>query len=213
MRVSRDTFTDKGLVLKSSPYGESDALITLLLSERGKLTVLAKGIKRSKKRFMGGLDLFHSGLFSIEYSGNRMPILTGVSERRTFDGIGANLRAFTAASVALEVTSHLCLDQDPEGGLYLEILLACLAQLVETPPLAPTVRYLVQLLTASGFSEFESLTSSHPEVSRFLQEAAEPPRDELLAQLLRELLRSVEIILGRQLATRQTAERFLLLGH
>lgn len=161
---------------------------------------------------MGGVDLFNAGVFTVEYAANRLPLLTALSERRSFEGLSTNLRAFTAASVVLEVTSHLCLDQDPEGGLYLESLLSCLEHLCATPssPLPPTVRYLVQLLTASGFSEFETLTSSHPEVARFLQEGHSAPEEALLTRLLAELLRSVEIIISRQLAVRASAERFLI---
>jgi DNA repair protein RecO (recombination protein O) len=46
-------------VLRSVDFGESDRILHLLVPESGRLTVIAKGARRSVRRFAGTLDLFN----------------------------------------------------------------------------------------------------------------------------------------------------------
>ncbi|HEY8493863.1 MAG TPA: recombination protein O N-terminal domain-containing protein, partial [Myxococcota bacterium] len=47
----------EALVLRVVDYGESDRIAHLLTPETSRLTVIAKGARRSRKRFPGALDL------------------------------------------------------------------------------------------------------------------------------------------------------------
>ena len=47
------------LVLRSVDFGESDRILHLLIPDSGRLTVIAKGARRSVRRFAGTLDLFN----------------------------------------------------------------------------------------------------------------------------------------------------------
>ena len=51
--------TSEALVLRSVDFGESDRIVHLLVPEAGRLTVIAKGARRSVRRFPGTLDLFN----------------------------------------------------------------------------------------------------------------------------------------------------------
>ena len=46
------------IVLKTKPYGESDKIVTFLSETHGKITGIAKGAKRSQKRFVNSLEPF-----------------------------------------------------------------------------------------------------------------------------------------------------------
>ena len=48
----------EALVLRRLPFGESDLILHLLLPGSGRLTAIAKGARRSVKRFSGTLDAF-----------------------------------------------------------------------------------------------------------------------------------------------------------
>ena len=45
------------IILRASPYRESDTLLTLFTLEEGKLSLIARGARRSKRRYMGTLEL------------------------------------------------------------------------------------------------------------------------------------------------------------
>jgi len=51
--------TSEALVLRSVAFGESDLIVHLLVPESGRLTAIAKGARRSVRRFPGTLDLFN----------------------------------------------------------------------------------------------------------------------------------------------------------
>jgi DNA repair protein RecO (recombination protein O) len=49
----------EALILRSVDFGESDQILHLLVPEIGRLPVIAKGARRSVRRFSGTLDLFN----------------------------------------------------------------------------------------------------------------------------------------------------------
>jgi len=49
----------EALVLRVVEHGESDLIVRLLHPERGRLTAIAKGARRSVRRFPGTLDVFN----------------------------------------------------------------------------------------------------------------------------------------------------------
>ena len=55
-RVAENT---QAVILRSVDVAESDRILHLLVPEHGRLTVVAKGARRSAKRFAGTLDLFN----------------------------------------------------------------------------------------------------------------------------------------------------------
>lgn len=50
--------TTKAIVLKRVDYGDSDRIITVLTPDSGKLSLLAKGVKKLKSKLAGGIELF-----------------------------------------------------------------------------------------------------------------------------------------------------------
>ncbi|GAG51712.1 unnamed protein product, partial [marine sediment metagenome] len=56
----------EALILRSVDFGESDRIVHLLVPEAGRLTAIAKGARRSFKRFPGTLDLFNHLRVSAE---------------------------------------------------------------------------------------------------------------------------------------------------
>ena len=48
----------KSIVLGRIDFGESDRILTLLTSDHGKLSVIAKGVRKPKSRMAGGIELF-----------------------------------------------------------------------------------------------------------------------------------------------------------
>lgn len=92
------------LVAKSMDFGESDKIITFFTSEFGKLPAIAKGAKKSKKRFFGSLELF--SLVDLLFSGKEESNLVMVNQidlRHPYRKIREDLKNFAYASFFLEL--------------------------------------------------------------------------------------------------------------
>src|SRR5512137_1931086 len=66
---TRVLHTSPAIVLYALDYGESDRIITFYTSEYGKLKGIAKGARRSKKRFSNALEPFSYGIIIFSKKG------------------------------------------------------------------------------------------------------------------------------------------------
>ncbi len=67
----------EAIVLKRINYSEADRILTLLTSSHGKVSVIAKGSRRSKSKLAGGLELF--SVSNITYIDGKSELKTVVS--------------------------------------------------------------------------------------------------------------------------------------
>ncbi len=107
------TLHTHALVLRSNDFGESDRILHLLTPDTGRLTVIAKGARRSIKRFGGNLDFFNHLRVQVE---RRRPTSMARLElarlERTFHGLRESPERFALGSYVLELLDRLA----PEGG-------------------------------------------------------------------------------------------------
>ncbi len=103
----------EALVLRGVDFGESDRILHLLLPDAGRLTAIAKGARRSKKRFSGTLDLFqHLRVLVERRKRGAMARLDGATLLRNFDAIRSDPSRFALGCFLLELLDRLA----PEGG-------------------------------------------------------------------------------------------------
>jgi DNA repair protein RecO len=69
----------QGIVLGRTDYGEADRIITILTPEQGKLSLMARGVRKAKSRLAGGIELFSTT--DITYINGRGEIGTLISAR------------------------------------------------------------------------------------------------------------------------------------
>jgi DNA repair protein RecO (recombination protein O) len=53
-----NVFRTKAILLRRTNYGEADRILQLLTPDRGKVSAIAKGVRRGKSKLAGGLELF-----------------------------------------------------------------------------------------------------------------------------------------------------------
>jgi len=103
----------EALVLRVLDFGESDRILHLLLPDVGRLTAIAKGARRSVRRFAGTLDLFHHLRVQLE---RRRATTMARLEQATLLHSHAPLRVdptrFGLGCYLLELLDRLA----PEGG-------------------------------------------------------------------------------------------------
>jgi len=103
----------EALVLRAVDYGESDRILHLLTPVTGRLTAIAKGARRSVRRFGGTLDLFN--LLHVHWVPSRhsgMARLDQARLERAFHGLRTRPRAFALGCYLLELLDRLA----PEAG-------------------------------------------------------------------------------------------------
>lgn len=68
-----------GIILRRTNYGESDRILTLLTKDAGKITVMAKGVRKSTSKLAGGIEFFSES--NVSFIKGRGEINTLVSTR------------------------------------------------------------------------------------------------------------------------------------
>lgn len=69
----------RGIVLSRTDYGEADRILTVLTPDRGKLRLMARGVRKVKSKLAGGIELF--SVSHITYMPGKGDIGTLVSTR------------------------------------------------------------------------------------------------------------------------------------
>lgn len=107
------TLRTRALLLRAFDFGESDRIVHLLTAEAGRLTAIAKGARRSRKRFPGALDYFQALGVQVERRRpTAMARLEHARVERSFLGLREDPRRFALGCYLLELLGRLA----PEGG-------------------------------------------------------------------------------------------------
>jgi len=112
------TLHTQALVLRVRAFGESDRIVHLLTPEWGRVTVIAKGARRSRKRFPGTLDLFNQLAVHLERRRpQHMPRLEAGRLLEPFPALRAHPARFALACYLVELLDRLATEA-AAGGLY-----------------------------------------------------------------------------------------------
>ena len=127
----------EAVVLHAFDYLESSRILRLMTNEVGVRSVLARGARRSSRRFGSALDLFAQGSAQIHVKpGRDLDTLAGFDVTRARSSLGADLGRFTGASVIAELTLRFARDAaDPE--LFEAVVAALDALSAAAPRQAP----------------------------------------------------------------------------
>jgi len=99
-------YSAEAVVLRKVDYGEADRILTLLTLERGKIPAIAKGVRKSKSRMAGQLDVFSHGKMLLA-EGRSMDVVTQFQRITENSALGAELKRAAVASVVVEVADKI----------------------------------------------------------------------------------------------------------
>ncbi len=95
---------DDALVLHSVELGESDLLLSLYCRRAGRITAIAKGARRSKRRFVNKLEIFSYLTVDVTIKQTRSIAFLHQAELLTsFPSLRSNYPAYLSASVIQEL--------------------------------------------------------------------------------------------------------------
>jgi DNA repair protein RecO (recombination protein O) len=144
----------EGVVLRTIRYGEADRILHIYTPERGRLSAIAKGVRRARSRFGGRLEPFFR-LDLVLYEG-RSDLLTVTSAETVagFPRLRENAAALDGAARACEAVARIFDDGEPNPGVY-HLLTNELALLDREPARAGrpnALAFRLKLLLAAGFA-------------------------------------------------------------
>jgi DNA repair protein RecO (recombination protein O) len=108
----------EAVVLRSMRYGEADRILHVYTPGRGRVSAIAKGVRRARSRFGGRLEPFFR--LNIELHEGRSELLT-VTGAQTVDGFArlrGDARALDAAARACDAVGRLFETSEPHPGVF-----------------------------------------------------------------------------------------------
>ena len=143
----------EAIVLRSLRYGEADRILHLYTPMRGRVSAIAKGVRRTHSRFGGRLEPF--SLVDLQLHEGRSDLLTvtGADTIRAHAHLRDAAAALDAAGRACDAVARLFESGDPHPEVF--HLLGNELRLLEDEPamatLANQLAFRLKLLVAAGF--------------------------------------------------------------
>lgn len=140
------------IVLRKTPYGDHDLIVDLLTAEAGRMTVRARGARRSQKRFGGALEI-GTGLDAELTRGRRGHMGLGSCDvRRPINRIRGDLDRIAHLSYVLEI-ARLTSREGEADRAHFGMVDGYLAALEAGPPQAEAlVVWQIALLSHLGYA-------------------------------------------------------------
>ncbi len=114
----RETVTP-AIVIRARAFGESDKIVTFLTRDLGKLSGIAKGAKRSKRRFVNVLEPFtHVNVRLRERGSSDLAFINACELLDAYHTFARDLTKFAHASYVLELTDRLVRGQEAGAEIY-----------------------------------------------------------------------------------------------
>jgi DNA repair protein RecO (recombination protein O) len=139
------------VVLRTVDYGDADRVVTLLCREGGKRSALARGAKKSARRFGAGLALFGVGEATLsERPGAELATLDSFHGARGFPHLLSDVAKVAHGGYASELVRELTPPHKEEPEVF-ELLVTLLDLLDGGPARAETLRvFELRLLDVVG---------------------------------------------------------------
>lgn len=144
--------TIRGIVLRVTDYNDQDALLTLLTSSSGKLTVKARGLRRKRSPLIAPCQLLSYGEFTLfEYRGQYT--IQEAQAIELFTPLRRDLTKLSLGTYFAQVSEVLSLEDAPNPEL-LSLVLNCLYALTKLDLPESQVKAVFELRAAclSGYT-------------------------------------------------------------
>jgi len=140
------------IVIRGRAFGESDKIVTFLTRDLGKVTGIAKGAKRSKRRFVNVLEPFTAVDVTLRIRQHSdLAFINACVLAEVYYSFTRDLEKFGYASYVLELTDRLIRGQEAGAETY-DLVQAVLRLLDRSQPEPGILRaFELQLLRQTGY--------------------------------------------------------------
>ncbi len=154
IKENEKLYRTEAIVLKSMNIGEADKILTIYTDTRGKLRVVAKGVRRTSSRLSGYVQRFTQARFLIA-KGRNLDIVTQSEPVKVFRNLlelkDENLRQFAYANYAAELLDLLTEEHSENFPAY-QLLSETLEALdSDADPIVTLRAYELHMLNYMGY--------------------------------------------------------------
>jgi DNA repair protein RecO (recombination protein O) len=145
-------FETTAIVTRSLNYGESDKIVTFFSKDFGKIRGIAKGARRSRKRFQNALGLFsHIRLIFFDREGAGLVRAESGDILHTFPRIREDLTKIYHGNYFLELVNEMAGEREANPEAF-DLLLSFLLGLEEKEPEEERLRmFEIRMLSLFGY--------------------------------------------------------------
>lgn len=148
----------KGIVLRCQKFQESSLIVSIILTSGERISLIARGAMKSRKRFSGGL-LEPTHYIEIQYKramGDRMAVLEGAVLLEDFSGIRKDFERMDLALFCVRCVGKVAQEGDRESAGLFNLLGHALRILQKTDNLEyfKTI-FCIKLLFQQGVLDIE----------------------------------------------------------
>lgn len=154
-------FKTEGIILKRKNFGEADRILTVFTLNRGKISIIAKGVRRITSRRAGNVELLNRVSMFL-YPGKNFLILTEAESLDTFPKLKEDLTLSTYAYHIIELVDKLTAENQQNRILY-GYFLEVLKKLEKNPRQILVRAFEVKILSLMGFANFQESLGLHLE--------------------------------------------------
>ncbi|MEE8574668.1 MAG: DNA repair protein RecO, partial [Thermodesulfobacteriota bacterium] len=150
--MKRGHYKTEAVVLNAFDYGESDVIVSLCTRDFGKIKGIAKGGRRSKKRFVATLSPL--ARIDLHFHHSERSDLNRLEDSKLIDGFNAlktDIERVSIGSYFLELTDEMTREGEPAPELF-ELLTGFLRMIENTEKPANVARFFeIRMLSLLGF--------------------------------------------------------------
>ncbi len=158
--------TTEGLILKRKNFGEADRVLTALTDRYGKISVMAKGVRRITSRRAGNIEILNRVKMHLFKAKNY--ILTEAESIETFSKLKENLTLSTSAFHIIELVDRLTPEEQKNPQLY-SLVISVLKILNDNPRQIFIRAFEVKLLSMLGFWSIDAVREVDSEIKGVLE--------------------------------------------
>ena len=146
------TISDTAVCIRRWDFSETSQTVSLFTREHGIIRGLAKGAKREKGPFSGGLDVLTRGyVVAIVKPGRELATLTEWHLQETYRVLRRRLDANRAGLYMADLVHHMLTDQDPHPPLF-DALVGALGEMTDSSKIETALLMLQwRVLEESGY--------------------------------------------------------------
>ena len=149
----------EGIILKRRNLGEADRILTVFTLQKGKISVLAKGVRRITSRRAGNVELLNRVSMYL-HQAKTFLILTEATSLDTYQKLKEDLTLSTYAFHIIELIDKLTAENQDNRILY-EHLVSVLQRLSRNPRQILVRAFEVKILSLMGFANFQEGLDLH----------------------------------------------------
>lgn len=168
--------TTEGLILKRRSFGEADRVLTVLTDRFGKISIIAKGVRKITSRRAGNIEILNRVKLHLFKAKNYT--LTEAESIETFDKIKKNLILTSSAFHIIELVDRLTPEEQRNPQLY-ALVVSALTLLQENPRQLFLRAFEVKILSMLGFWSSQATQDLDPSTSDLLQKLETLPWEQI----------------------------------